>query len=74
MFGGYLMREAHELAWMSAARFSRDVPYTVSVDNVSFHKPVEIGAILRLTSEVVHCLGHPDQTLQVSVRFASVSE
>lgn len=52
VFGGYLMREAFELAYTNACAFLRGRPYTVSMDDVAFRRPVPIGSILHFTSHV----------------------
>ncbi|KAJ2785907.1 hypothetical protein H4R18_000296 [Coemansia javaensis] len=54
IFGGYLMRLAHELSFASGSVFAMSRPSYVSLDDFSFRKPVSIGSILRLTSQVVY--------------------
>ncbi|KAJ1735257.1 hypothetical protein LPJ72_001966, partial [Coemansia sp. Benny D160-2] len=54
IFGGYLMRLAHELSFANGSVFTRARPSYVSLDDFSFKKPVNIGSILRLTSQVVY--------------------
>ncbi|PVV03532.1 hypothetical protein BB560_001985 [Smittium megazygosporum] len=54
IFGGFLMRKGHELAFANACMFSKELPSTKSLDNFSFSKPVNVGSILRLTSQIVY--------------------
>ncbi|PVU90998.1 hypothetical protein BB561_004605 [Smittium simulii] len=54
VFGGFLMRMGHELAYANACMFSGTIPESKSLDDFSFTKPVNIGSILRLTSQVVY--------------------
>ncbi|KAJ2524201.1 hypothetical protein GGI11_000983 [Coemansia sp. RSA 2049] len=66
IFGGYLMRLAHELSFANGSVFTRARPSYVSLDDFSFKKPVNIGSILRLTSQVVY--SEPEnKTFQVAV-------
>ncbi|KAJ2762248.1 hypothetical protein IWQ56_005087 [Coemansia nantahalensis] len=54
IFGGYLMRLAHELSFANGSVFTKSRPVYVSLDDFSFRKPVSIGSILKLTSQVVY--------------------
>ncbi|KAJ2002088.1 hypothetical protein H4R26_003788, partial [Coemansia thaxteri] len=54
IFGGYLMRLAHELSFANGSVFTQSRPSYVSLDDFSFQKPVSIGSILKLTSQVVY--------------------
>lgn len=54
IFGGYLMRLAYELGFANASLFTRSHVTFMSLDSISFAKPVPIGSILRLTSQVLH--------------------
>ncbi|KZT24926.1 Thioesterase/thiol ester dehydrase-isomerase [Neolentinus lepideus HHB14362 ss-1] len=54
VFGGYLMRLAYELAFTNARLFTRDHVRFLSLDGISFARPVPIGCVLRLTSHIVH--------------------
>lgn len=58
IFGGYLMRSAYELAYMNALTFANGKPVKfLSLDALSFHLPVSIGAILSLTSRITYTSG-----------------
>ncbi|CEH13030.1 Acyl-CoA thioesterase [Ceraceosorus bombacis] len=54
VFGGYLMRAAYELAWMTAASFVNAPVSFLALDALSFHAPVPIGAVLSLSSNVAY--------------------
>ncbi|ESO86416.1 hypothetical protein LOTGIDRAFT_195153 [Lottia gigantea] len=54
IFGGYIMRIAFELAWANAALYSKSRPLVRIVDDIAFRKPVEIGSLLFLSSQVVY--------------------
>ncbi|KAH9503390.1 Helicase SKI2W [Bulinus truncatus] len=64
-FGGFLMRMAYELAWANASIYADKRPKMCKiVDDILFKRPVEIGSVLLLSSQVVYTKG-PD--LQVHV-------
>lgn len=54
IFGGYLMRQAFELAWTTGHIFAHMRPFFLASDNVSFQKPVEIGSIAIFNAQVVY--------------------
>ncbi|KAJ8310072.1 hypothetical protein KUTeg_011937 [Tegillarca granosa] len=54
IFGGYIMRKAFELAWTNAAFYCKSRPYIRIVDGIIFRKPVEVGSLLFLSSQVVY--------------------
>jgi len=64
IFGGYLMREAFELAWNITYIFCRKMPKFISVDHMYFLKPVEIGSILSFKGTVIYSI---EKTLMVEV-------
>lgn len=55
VFGGFLMRQAFELAFTNAAIFAQKPPRFLALDKIEFKLPVPIGAILWLKSKVVYC-------------------
>jgi acyl-coenzyme A thioesterase 9 len=68
IFGGYLMRSAYELAYMNAITFANGKPVKfLSLDALSFHLPVSIGAILSLTSRITYTSGSTPNNEQTSV-------
>ncbi|XP_012881997.1 PREDICTED: acyl-coenzyme A thioesterase 9, mitochondrial [Dipodomys ordii] len=52
IFGGFIMRKAYELAWATACSFGGSRPFVVTVDDIMFQKPVEVGSLLFLSSQV----------------------
>ncbi|XP_061661660.1 acyl-coenzyme A thioesterase 9, mitochondrial-like isoform X3 [Syngnathoides biaculeatus] len=64
IFGGFLMRKAYELAWANASAFGGCRPALVAVDDILFQKPVEIGSLLLLSSQVCYT---QDNYIQVRV-------
>lgn len=53
IFGGFLMRQGYELAWANACLYSKTKPMIKVVDDISFKKPVLIGSLLFLNSQIV---------------------
>jgi len=53
IFGGFLMREAFELGWANACVFMKSRPTTICMDDIIFQKPVEVGSLLYLSSQIV---------------------
>lgn len=57
IFGGYLMRRAYELAYADASLFMKSAsPIMLSMDEVTFRKPVHVGSLLNLSSSMCRCL------------------
>ncbi|KAM9319348.1 acyl-coenzyme A thioesterase 9, mitochondrial [Gastrophryne carolinensis] len=54
IFGGFLMRKAYELGWATACSYGGSRPYVVAVDDIMFQRPVEIGSLLFLSSQVCY--------------------
>ncbi|NWX35332.1 ACOT9 thioesterase, partial [Notiomystis cincta] len=52
IFGGFLMRKAFELGWAIACSYGGSRPFIVSVDDIMFQKPVEVGSLLLLSGQV----------------------
>jgi acyl-coenzyme A thioesterase 9 len=59
VFGGVMMRHCYELGWITAAIFANQPVEFLSLDALSFHSPVPIGALLSelLTSWEARRLG-----------------
>jgi len=64
IFGGHLMREAFELAWSNAVRYCKQRPNAVSIDDIIFQRPVEVGTLLFMSSQVVYT---KDSFMQIRV-------
>jgi acyl-coenzyme A thioesterase 9 len=63
------MREAYQLAYANASLFSKRTPRICVVDNISFKKPVLIGSLLFLSSQIVYT---QDNFMQVKVHAETV--
>jgi acyl-coenzyme A thioesterase 9 len=57
IFGGYLMRVALELAYSTCLLASKSEIRFLSLDDISFHKPVNVGSIVSLSSVVSYTHG-----------------
>uniref|UniRef100_A0A224YIT7 Acyl coenzyme a thioesterase 9 mitochondrial n=1 Tax=Rhipicephalus zambeziensis TaxID=60191 RepID=A0A224YIT7_9ACAR len=64
VFGGFLMRNAFELAWSTTYILSGRRPRTYYTDDIWFRKPVELGSLLHYESQVVYT---QDNFVQVNV-------
>ncbi|RIA92076.1 HotDog domain-containing protein [Glomus cerebriforme] len=67
VFGGYLMKLAYELAFSNASVFLKSRPTFLALDEISFRKPVQIGSILIMSSQIVYAPGSPHRSFQVMV-------
>ncbi|KNC87375.1 hypothetical protein SARC_00516 [Sphaeroforma arctica JP610] len=69
IFGGYLMREAFEVAHAVAIEFAGPSarPFCMSVDEITFIKPVEIGSLVKFKGKVVYT-GISKKAMQVKVK------
>lgn len=52
IFGGYLLRQAFELGYCCAGKFSHANPRFVSLDSTNFKAPVPVGAVLSMRASV----------------------
>ncbi|XP_055356668.1 acyl-coenzyme A thioesterase 9, mitochondrial-like [Paramacrobiotus metropolitanus] len=57
IFGGFLMRNAFELAWSNAWLYGGSRPNVLSVDDIRFKRPVEIGSLLMMSAWLVFTEG-----------------
>ncbi|KXN67396.1 hypothetical protein CONCODRAFT_80170 [Conidiobolus coronatus NRRL 28638] len=67
MFGGFLMREALENAWITAYIFCKENPIIVRADEIVFKQSVPVGSVLEFNSKVIYSEGHPNNEFQVAV-------
>ncbi|CEP13672.1 hypothetical protein [Parasitella parasitica] len=68
IFGGYLMRRAYELAYANTTLFMKSSATTLlSMDEVTFRRPVHVGTLLNLRSGIVLSEGYPHRSVQVRV-------
>lgn len=61
IFGGFLMRKAFEIGWVNACMYSKSQVEIDVVDDITFRRPVTIGSLLFLSSQVVYT--HSNQIL-----------
>ncbi|XP_023335369.1 acyl-coenzyme A thioesterase 9, mitochondrial isoform X2 [Eurytemora carolleeae] len=54
IFGGFIMRQAFELAWANTHVYGHCRPYIVHVDDIWFRKPVEVGSMLYFNSQICY--------------------
>ncbi|KAI0316952.1 Thioesterase/thiol ester dehydrase-isomerase [Amylostereum chailletii] len=80
IFGGFLMRLAYEVSpivgFTTSRLFTRQPVRFLSLDSISFARPVPIGSILRLTSSILHTTtdeeGHPVVHVRVKADVVNV--
>ncbi len=70
IFGGYIMRRAHELSAICAELIAPGRPVIAAVNRINFFEPVRIGDKLHLTSRVVHTRG-PAICVETSIERVS---
>jgi|LauGreDrversion4_2_1035121.scaffolds.fasta_scaffold184378_3 acyl-coenzyme A thioesterase 9 len=51
VFGGYLMKEAFDISWLTAT-IQGEMPELLRVDQVLFLKPVPVGSVVEFHSKV----------------------
>ncbi|XP_063886580.1 acyl-coenzyme A thioesterase 9, mitochondrial-like isoform X2 [Scylla paramamosain] len=74
VFGGFIMRQAYELGWACAFTYSKQRPRCLHIDDILFRRPVEIGSLLYLNSQVVYTEGsHMQISTKASVMDAATS-
>jgi acyl-coenzyme A thioesterase 9 len=67
VFGGYLMRRACELAHATGSVFAKSNVNLLSLDEIIFKKPVPVGSLLNLSSQVIYSQGQGHKSFQVRV-------
>ncbi|CEP06853.1 hypothetical protein [Parasitella parasitica] len=67
VFGGYLMRRAYELAHATGSVYAKCPVNLLALDEIIFKKPVPVGSLLNLSSQVIYAQGDPHKSFQVSV-------
>ncbi|XP_050699607.1 acyl-coenzyme A thioesterase 9, mitochondrial-like isoform X1 [Eriocheir sinensis] len=74
VFGGFIMRQAYELGWACAFTISKQRPRCLHIDDIMFRRPVEVGSLLYLNSQVVYTEGcHMQISTKASVMDAATS-
>jgi acyl-coenzyme A thioesterase 9 len=72
VFGGWLLRNAFELAWVTALRFGGQTPTFVAMSDIAFLRPVEIGHVLTFRATVAFAEGGHHRTASVRVETTSM--
>jgi acyl-coenzyme A thioesterase 9 len=73
IFGGYLMRQALEIAWIAVRRFACEYPVLVAMDDLVFKHPVEVGSMLFLSAYIVyHAPGTSHFVVRVNVEVLAI--
>ncbi|XP_067013889.2 acyl-coenzyme A thioesterase 9, mitochondrial isoform X1 [Anabrus simplex] len=54
VFGGFLMRQALELSWTAGYMYSKFRPKLCHISDIGFHKPVDVGSLLRMHAYVTY--------------------
>jgi len=54
IFGGFIMRQAFELAWANTYTFSRGRPFCLHMADIWFRAPVEVGSLLYFNSQIAY--------------------
>jgi acyl-coenzyme A thioesterase 9 len=67
VFGGFLMRQAFEIAWAAGWRATGELPKFLALDDVVFLAPVETGALLTFEAHVSYARGAPSRAYAVTV-------
>ena len=58
IFGGFLMRKGFEVGWINACMYSESIVDIEVVDDITFRRPVTIGSLLFLSSQIVYTEGN----------------
>ena len=72
IFGGFIMRQAFELAWANTHVYGKCRPFIIHVDDIWFRKAVEVGSMLYFNSQVCYTEDRYVQTrvsAEVSILF-----
>lgn len=52
------MRQAFELSWANIFTYSKERPRILHIDDIMFRRPVEIGSLLYLNSQIAYTEGN----------------
>jgi len=62
IFGGFIMRQAFELAWANVYLFGQARPLCHYMGDIMFKEPVEIGSLLQFNSQICYTTNESIQT------------
>ncbi|KAL3280580.1 hypothetical protein HHI36_003813 [Cryptolaemus montrouzieri] len=54
VFGGFIMRNATELAWILGFQFSKYRPFLRNISDISFHSPIAVNSLIQMEAKVVY--------------------
>ncbi|KAK9869127.1 hypothetical protein WA026_002883 [Henosepilachna vigintioctopunctata] len=54
VFGGFIMRNASELAWILGYQFSKYRPLSRSISDISFNAPIAVNSLIQMEAHVVY--------------------
>eukprot|EP00474_Spongospora_subterranea_P001834 CRZ02292.1 hypothetical protein [Spongospora subterranea] len=57
IFGGHLMSQAYEIAWVAVYKLAREMPSPTFIDDVEFLRPVDIASVVSFEAQVVYTSG-----------------
>lgn len=58
IFGGFLIRNMIELAWVAGCKYAEDFVVMEDLTNIYFKKPVDVGCRLTLKATVTYVEGN----------------
>jgi len=67
IFGGFIMRQAFETAWACAWRHTGQTVKFLALDDIAFHRPVDVGTLLTFRASLSFTAPKPSKTFSVSV-------
>ncbi|KAJ3653298.1 hypothetical protein Zmor_012557 [Zophobas morio] len=53
VFGGFIMRQATQLSWVLATRFSKHHPQLKHINDIEFREPISVNSLIRMRAFVV---------------------
>ena len=54
IFGGFIMRQAFELAWANSYVYCGKRPFILHMDDILFRAPVDVGSLLYMNSQICY--------------------
>lgn len=69
--GGQVLHLVDNIAYVCAARYSRTVAVTASVDRVDFHEPIHVGELLHLLARIVY-VGRSSMEVEITVHAENI--
>lgn len=54
IFGGFLMRHALELSWVTAYNYCQKRPTLLGISDISFHRPVNVSSCISMHAKIIY--------------------